>query len=84
MGLNASYLLKSSLLYASIGHYYFFTISCHRPTNQNNAGCQQKLGIFLASKASKFSKDFINKSWSSCLFKEKEIRKIPLIFNTEK
>ena len=36
--------------YASIGNRHFFTLSCHRQTNQNYEQSRQKLGTFLENK----------------------------------
>ena len=62
--------------YASIGNRYFFIVSCHHQTYQNYEQSQQKLGTHLENKVlwkSKFSKNFLFKSWS-----------LSLIFFTEK
>ena len=53
---------------AAIENKYFFTKWCHRQTHQNYEQSWQKLGSFLVNKVlkkSKFSKKFINISWSS-------------------
>ena len=53
---------------ASIGNKYFFTKLFHHQTYQNYLQSRQKLGTFLVNKVlykSKFSKNFINISWSS-------------------
>ena len=68
---------------------FFFNryMSFHHQTNQNYQQSQQWLGTLIENKVFKKSKIALIKASLVCnliFFKEKKIRKIPLIFNTEK
>ena len=74
---------------ASIGNKYLSTKLCHHQTYQHYEQSQQKLGTFLENKVlkkSKFSKKFINISWSpnQIFFTEIFFGKIQPILDTEK